>query len=204
MQVPTSWCDYPKRLVKEPWWLLWGKSWRSNADVTQWKLALSFEQINWFGEALRNSPISAYNVIKNCVQFDVSSHIPIYSKMCVDYRALNSYHQKSFPNASSRKSYMEACRYKFITTLAMLSGFYQIPLKEECKPSTAFFTPDGLFEQNVMPIGLRNVPMFSQEMIVRLIASLRYCNKIISYVKEIEIMEGEICRETPDFKEILS
>ncbi|CAF4314651.1 unnamed protein product, partial [Rotaria magnacalcarata] len=32
----------------------------------------------------------------------------------------------------------------------MKSGFWQVPIKEEDKHKTAFITPDGLYEWNVL------------------------------------------------------
>ncbi|EZG57502.1 retrovirus polyprotein, partial [Gregarina niphandrodes] len=50
-----------------------------------------------------------------------------------------------------------AGRQRF-TTLDMNSGFRNVPIAEESKHLTAFVTPFGLFEFNVIPFGIKNSP----------------------------------------------
>ncbi|EZG68594.1 putative retrotransposon protein [Gregarina niphandrodes] len=46
----------------------------------------------------------------------------------------------------------------YYVTLDMNKGFWNIPLEEESKRFTAFITPSGLFEFNVLPFGIKNSP----------------------------------------------
>ena len=43
---------------------------------------------------------------------------------------------------------------KWFTTLDLVSGYWQVELQSEDKEKTAFTTPEGLFEFNVMLFGL--------------------------------------------------
>ena len=47
---------------------------------------------------------------------------------------------------------------KYFMTLDLKSGYWQIPLDERDKEKTAFTCHRGLYEYNVMPFGLANVP----------------------------------------------
>lgn len=58
---------------------------------------------------------------------------------------------------------------KFITTLDLARGYWLIPLAESSKEVSAFTTPYGLYEFEVMPFGLHNAPATFQRMIDHLL-----------------------------------
>jgi len=59
--------------------------------------------------------------------------------------------------------------------LAKLSGnSYFTTLGQESKKFTAFLTADGLYEFNVMPFDLLNVPMVFQEVVMDLLRQLEH------------------------------
>ena len=43
---------------------------------------------------------------------------------------------------------------KWFSTLDLISGYWQVENDDRDREKTAFTTPDGLFEFNVMPFGL--------------------------------------------------
>ena len=47
---------------------------------------------------------------------------------------------------------------KFITTLNLSRGYWQVPVRSEDQDETAFTTPYGLFQFTVMPFGLQGAP----------------------------------------------
>ena len=63
-------------------------------------------------------------------------------QFCVDYRKLN------------RMANFDAYPMLVISTLDLAKGYWQIPMAEDSKDKTAFTTPFGLFEFEVMPFGL--------------------------------------------------
>ena len=80
-------------------------------------------------------------------------------RMCVDYRALNKLTEKNkypLPRIDDLLDKLRGAR--FFTSLDLASGFWQIPVAEEDRAKTAFLTPMGQYEWNVMPFGLCNAP----------------------------------------------
>lgn len=58
---------------------------------------------------------------------------------------------------------------KFITTLDLTKGYWQVPLEESSKEKTAFSTPKGLFQFTVLPFGLHSAPTTFQRLMNRIL-----------------------------------
>ncbi|CAF4134437.1 unnamed protein product, partial [Rotaria magnacalcarata] len=81
-------------------------------------------------------------------------------RIVVDYKKLNNITIKDnhpLPNMEQALQLLGA-GYKLFSTLDMKSGFWQIPIAEADKHKTAFITPEGLYEWNVLAQGLKNSP----------------------------------------------
>nr|XP_041632108.1 uncharacterized protein LOC121502491 [Drosophila kikkawai] len=81
-------------------------------------------------------------------------------RMCVDYRQLNA---KSIPDAYPLpriNHILERLRNaKYISTLDLRNGYWQIPMEAGSRACTAFTVPGrGLFQWRVMPFGLHSAP----------------------------------------------
>ena len=62
---------------------------------------------------------------------------------------------------------------RYISTLDLISrGYWQVPMSAESRKKTAFMTPYGLFEFNVMPFGLHGAPATFQRMMDNLLRGL--------------------------------
>lgn len=75
---------------------------------------------------------------------------------------------------------------KFITTVDLSKGYWQVPLREEDRPKTAFTTQQGLFQFRVMPFGLQGAPATFQRMMDFLLRGLEtytaaYLDDVIIY-----------------------
>ncbi len=80
-------------------------------------------------------------------------------RLVVDYKKLNLI---TIKDSSPLPNMEDTIRklgegYKYFSKLDLKSGFYQIPIREADK-KTAFTTPFGLFQFNVLPMGLKNSP----------------------------------------------
>ncbi|CAF4829920.1 unnamed protein product [Rotaria socialis] len=89
-------------------------------------------------------------------------------RLVVDYKKLNAVTIKD----SSPLPNMEDTRQKigrgrsYFSKLDLKSGFYQIPITDQDKKKTAFITPFGLYQFNVLLMGLRNSPPTFQRVMI--------------------------------------
>ena len=65
----------------------------------------------------------------------------------------------TFPIARIKDCTHKIGQSTFVSKFDLLKGFWQIPLTEKAKEMSAFVTPDGLFENKVMPFGMKNSPL---------------------------------------------
>ena len=86
-------------------------------------------------------------------------------QLCVEYRKLNG-RTKVDPYPMPRVYEMldRLGKAKFITTLDLSRGYWQVPLSEQARQISAFITPFGHFEFKVMPFGLCGAPATFQRM----------------------------------------
>lgn len=94
-------------------------------------------------------------------------------RLCVDYRKLNSITPfDAYPMPRADELIDKIGQAKFITTLDLAKGYWQVPMKEEDRAKTAFATPTGLFQFKVMPFGLSGAPATFQRMMDSLVRGL--------------------------------
>ena len=75
-------------------------------------------------------------------------------RLCIDYRKLNSLTKKdAHPLPRIEDIFDTLSGSKYFTTLDLAMG-YQVEVRHEDREKTAFNTPYGLFQYNVMPFGL--------------------------------------------------
>ena len=53
---------------------------------------------------------------------------------------------------------------RFISTLDLTKGYWQVPLTPQAREKTAFSTPDGAFHYRVLPFGLHGAPATFQRL----------------------------------------
>ena len=111
-------------------------------------------------------------------------------RFVVDYRKLNSITMKdSFPIPIIESTLQQLAGNCYFSKLDLRSGYFQIPINEIEKPKTAFITTTGLWEFNVLPMGLTNSPPRFQRIMYSLIVNGReefclvYLDDIIIFSK---------------------
>ena len=99
-------------------------------------------------------------------------------RSCVNYLKLNAVTEADpFPIPRVDDLLEQLVHAKYLTTLDLLKGYWQVPVSESSQPKTAFVTPFGKYEFKVMPFGLVGAPATFQ----------RLMNEILSPVKEFSI-----------------
>ncbi|CAF1561633.1 unnamed protein product, partial [Rotaria sp. Silwood1] len=114
-------------------------------------------------------------------------------RMVVDYKKLYNItikYNHPLPNMEQAIQLLGG-GYNFFSKLDMKSGFWQLPIKEEDKFKTAFITPDGLFEWNVLAQGLKNSPPSFQRVMTDILSTCRefslvYIDDIVVYSRSFE------------------
>ncbi|GFY33751.1 retrovirus-related Pol polyprotein from transposon 297 [Trichonephila clavipes] len=78
---------------------------------------------------------------------------------------------------------------RFISVLDLTKGYWQIPMKDEAKPLTAFVTHSGHYQLKVMPFDMKNAgSTFQKSMDNALLLHRKYCR---SYIDDVAIYSNE-------------
>ena len=89
------------------------------------------------------------------------------TRFCVDYRKGNSVTRKDdnpLPQVDDTLHVDTLAAWtKLFSTLDLACGYWQVEVAEEDQPTTAFATPEGLYQFRVMPFGLcSHLPKFNE------------------------------------------
>ena len=106
-------------------------------------------------------------------------------RFCTDFRKLNAVTKNdSFPIPRIDDCIDKIGHAKFVSKLDLLKGYWQVPLTEQAKKLSAFVTPTGLYQYQVMPFGMKNAPATFQRLINQLTQDLEGCE---GYIDDIVI-----------------
>ena len=91
-------------------------------------------------------------------------------KLCVEYHHLDVVSRfDAYPMPRVDDLIDRLGKAKYISTIDLARGYWQVPLAEGAQEKTAFATPFGLFQFTVMPFGLQDAPATFQRLMDRLI-----------------------------------
>ena len=125
-------------------------------------------------------------------------------RMCIDFRTINALQPKVVKADSKVKGnltlhplpnidqlYTKLRGAKVYTTLDLRSGYYHIELGKGSHTKTAFVTPFGKYEFNMVPFGLAQAPTYFQALISKVLKGLHsfamaYLDDIIIFSKDEE------------------
>ena len=100
-------------------------------------------------------------------------------RICGDFRRLNSVTpMDDYPMPKVDELLDKLGKAKYITTLDLAKGYWQVPMAEKDKHKTTFITHNGLFQFRVMPFGLNGAPATFQRMMDTVMRGLGYCSAV--------------------------
>ena len=83
-------------------------------------------------------------------------------RLCVDYRRLNGVSKAdAYPMPRVNDLIDRLGKSCFVSTMDLTRGYWQVPV---ARYKTAFTTPFGLYQFNVMPFGLQGAPATFQRL----------------------------------------
>jgi hypothetical protein len=90
-------------------------------------------------------------------------------RFCIDFRKVNEVTRKdAYPLPFINVILDKLRRARYISTIDVKSGYWQVPLTPASKPITAFMVPSrGLYQFRVMPFGLHSAPATFQRLMDR-------------------------------------
>ena len=92
-------------------------------------------------------------------------------RFCINFKKINDISRKdAYPLPFINAILDKLRRAKYISSIDLKQGYWQIPLTEDSKPITAFTVPGrGLFQFKVMPFGLHSAPATFQRLMDRIL-----------------------------------
>ncbi|KAF0045874.1 hypothetical protein F2P81_002403 [Scophthalmus maximus] len=95
-------------------------------------------------------------------------------RFCNDFRKLNEVSKfDAYPMPRVDELIERLGPARFVTTLDLTKGYWQVPLTKEAKEKTAFSTPDGLYHYKVLPFGVHGAPATFQHMMDQILCPHR-------------------------------
>ena len=108
-------------------------------------------------------------------------------RICVDFRRLNALSEPALYPMPRVDDFIDRVgQARYISALDLSKGYWQVPMSQESKAKTAFITPYGLYQFNVMPFGLQGAPATFQRLMDKVLEGLEsfsaaYLDDIIIY-----------------------
>ena len=121
-------------------------------------------------------------------------------RVCVDYRKLNAITlTDKYPLPRMDDLLHAAKASKYMSTIDLKSGYWQIKMSEKDKIKTAFTTPFGIFIFNRMPFGLKNAPATFQRLVDKFSNGLPQIT-ILAYLDDIIICSKDFGTHLKDLR----
>ena len=90
----------------------------------------------------------------------------------------------------------------YFSSIDLASGYWQIEVDEKDREKTAFITPDGLYEFQVMPFGLCNAPATFQRMMDLVLADLKWTTCLV-YLDDVIVFSTTFSQHLERLESVL-
>jgi hypothetical protein len=123
-------------------------------------------------------------------------------RICIDYRKLNAVTVPDvYPLPRIDDLLHTAGRTRYMSTIDLRAGYWQIAVQKEDLDKTAFITPFGLYRFNRMSFGLRNAPATFQRLIDRFKIELNEVN-VLAYLDDIIVLSATMEDHCEDLQRV--
>jgi len=114
-------------------------------------------------------------------------------RFCVNYKEINRItRDDAYPMPHIQEQLRVFNGSSYFSTIDLRSGYWQVEMDGASRQYTAFSSPIGLFEFNVMPFGLKNSPMTFQRLMEEVVRG---------YIGDfVEVYLDDIIIHSPDFQ----
>ena len=104
-------------------------------------------------------------------------------RLCVDYRKVNAVTQAdSFPIPRLEDCIDLIGQAKYISTIDLLKGYWQVPLTDRAREISSFVVSDAVYASKVMSFGMKNAVATFQRLMTKVLAGLTNCKAYIDDV----------------------
>ncbi|XP_076139108.1 uncharacterized protein LOC143122160 isoform X4 [Alosa pseudoharengus] len=123
-------------------------------------------------------------------------------RFCNDYRKLNEVSEfDAYPMPRVDDLIDSLGHARFLTTLDLTKGYWQVPLTPASKEKTAFATPGGLYQYTRLPFGLHGAPATFQRLMDRVLAPhKRYA---AAYLDDVVIQSPDWASHLPRVQAVI-
>ena len=125
-------------------------------------------------------------------------------RFCVDYRKLNDITiRDSYPLPKIDETLDSLQGMTVLSVMDLLSGFWQIPMRDRDREKTAFVSSQGLYEFLVMPFGLTNSPPMFQRAMDKVLAGLKWVFCMV-YIDDVIVFSKSVDEHLDHLKQVFS
>ncbi|KAJ8044512.1 hypothetical protein HOLleu_07281 [Holothuria leucospilota] len=125
-------------------------------------------------------------------------------RLTVDYRLLNSRTVRDQYNIPKiEDTFHSLSGAAWFSSLDLKSGYYQIEMKEEDKPKTAFWCPLGFYEFNRMPQGICNAPATFQRLMERCMGPMAF-TEVLVYLDDLLVFSRTLEEHVEKLDKVLT